>query len=91
MKTEIYNLEYIKTVDELFMLVAENGLDNFSEEQLKDMKIFAKGYLLAKQNDDVNILFTFEDYITYYFKKISQKQLLIIHNKFAKLITKTIA
>ena len=73
MKTEIYNLEYIKTVDELFMLVAENGLDNFSEEQLKDMKIFAKGYLLAEQNDDVNILFTFEDYITYYFKKISQK------------------
>ena len=73
MNTEIYDLEYIKTVDELFMLVAENGLENFSEEQLKDMKIFAKGYLLAEQNDDVNILFTFEDYITYYFKKISQK------------------
>ena len=73
MEKEIYNLEYVKSLDELFLLVAENGLENFSEDQLKDMNIFAKGYLLAQQNDDENILYTFEDYITYYFKKISQK------------------
>ena len=72
MKKEIYNLEYVKSLDELFILVSEIGRENISEDDLKNINIFAKGYLLAEQNDDVNIFFTFEDYITYYFKKLSQ-------------------
>ena len=72
MKKEKYNLEYVKSLDELFILLSEIGRENISEDDFKNINIFSKGYLLAEQNDDVNILYTFEDYITYYFKKISQ-------------------
>ena len=73
MKKEIYNLEYVKSIDELFILVSEIGRENISEDDFKNINYFSKGYLLAEQNDDINILYTFEDYITYYFKRLSHK------------------
>ena len=73
MKKEIYNLEYVKSIDELFILLSEIGRENISEDDFKNINYFSKGYLLAEQNDDINILYTFEDYITYYFKRLSHK------------------